>query len=383
MIAIDSYRVSGPAKGLLDFCESARGRVDPTIVVFQRGRSETTEFRKECERRGVPVAVVWEHHRYDISAVLRALRVAWSLRPDLVQSHGYKADFVALAVRSRLGVPWVAFSHGRTDEGPKMRLYQMLDAVTIRRADRIVAVSEARRVALQARGCASERLVTIHNGVEMPGVKPVDVGEVRRELGLREDRPTIAVVGRLSPEKGQRDFVDAMALIASIVPPVQALIVGDGPEEGRLRAQVAALGLRAAIRFTGYRPEMDRIYAAIDLLVLPSLSEGLPNVVLEAMAHGQPVVATRVGGVPEVIEDGTSGVLVEPGAARALAGAVVTLLRNPGLRAAMGRAARERVERSFSVGARAKRILAMYGEVLQRRGLATKHGTAAASEARI
>jgi glycosyltransferase involved in cell wall biosynthesis len=368
MIALDSYRVSGPAKVLLDFCESARGQVDPVIVVFQRGRPETTDFRRECHRRGVRVAVLREHHRYDISALTRVLRVARSLRPELIQTHGYKADFVGLAVRSCLGIPWVAFSHGRTDEGPKVRLYDALDEFIIRWADRIVAVSEARRVALQARGCWPTRIVTIHNAIEMPPAAGVDAASVRREFGLDESRPVVAVVGRLSPEKGHSYFVDAMAEVARALPGAQALIVGDGQEEGRLRAKVAALELGAVIRFAGYRRDMNRIYSAIDLLVLPSLSEGLPNVVLEAMAHGRPVVGTRVGGVPEAIEDGVSGFLVPPADAHALAQATVTLLRDAARRGSMGAAGRERVEHSFSVRARAERILSVYNEVHQRRG---------------
>jgi glycosyltransferase involved in cell wall biosynthesis len=178
----------------------------------------------------------------------------------------------------------------------------------------------------------------------------------------------VAVVGRLSPEKGHSYFVEAMAQVARAIPGAQGLIVGDGQEEERLRAKVATMELGPAICFAGYRRDMDRIYSAIDLLVLPSLSEGLPNVALEAMAHGCPVVGTRVGGVPEAVEDGVSGLLVAPADGHALAQATVTLLRNPARRASMGAAARERVERSFSVRARAARILSVYSDVLQRCG---------------
>src|SRR5439155_21538076 len=162
----------------------------------------------------------------------------------------------------------------------------------------------------------------------------------------------------------------AMAESVRSMPRVRGLIVGDGQEETRLRAKVTALQLEEVIRFAGYRQDMDRIYPAIDLLVLPSLSEALPNVVLEAMAHGRPVVATRVGGVPEIVEDGVSGVFVASGDAPALARAIVTILRAPGLHASMARAARERVERTFSVRARAERILSMYNELLRSRGAA-------------
>lgn len=365
MIAIDSYRVSGPAKGVLDFCEAARGHVDPIVVLFQRGRGVPTDVQEECRRRGVPVEVVPERRRYDLSLLSRTLNLARSLRPALVQTHGYKADVVGLAVRERLGVPWVAFSHGPTYEGLKMRAYLAVDALIIRRADRVVAVSAARRAQLERTGCTPGRVVTIHNAVEMPGGAPADAASVRRELGLPMDQPVVAVVGRLSPEKGQVYFVEAMAEIVRSVPGARGLIVGDGPDEGRLRARVAALGLQGVIHFTGYRRDMPRIYPAIDLLVLPSRSEGLPNAVLEAMSHGRPVIATRVGGLPEVIEDGVTGVLVPPGDPHALSQAVVTLLHAPARQTSMGLSARVRAERDFCVRSRAERILSMYREVLQ------------------
>jgi len=364
MIVIDARRVSGPAKGVLDFCESARGRVDPVVVAFQRG-AEGTEFQHECRRRSIRVEVVRERYRYDVSLVSRTLRLARVLRPHLVQTHGYKADLLGFAIRRSLGIPWVAFNHGPTDEGTRMRLYLALDSVLLRRADQVVAVSEARRTAMVRTGCPPARLVTIHNAVEIPQMGQVGVSQVRHELGLPSDGPVLAVVGRLSPEKGQGYFVDAMAEVSRAVPGVRGLIVGEGPEEGRLRGRVAALGMQNVIHFLGYRRDMDRIYPGIDVLVLPSLSEGLPNVVLEAMAHGRPVIGTRVGGVPEVVDDGVTGLVVAPQDASALARAMLTLLRDPARCAAMGRAARERINRNFSPGARAERILTLYEDMLQ------------------
>src|SRR2546428_10319797 len=151
-----------------------------------------------------------------------------------------------------------------------------------------------------------------------------------------------------------------MVEVARALPGVHALVLGEGQDEARLRAQAAARGVEGAIRFAGYRRDLDRLYPAIDLLVLPSLSEGLPNVVLEAMAHARAVVATRVGGVPEVVDDGVSGVLVPPANADALAHAMVGVLRDAPRRAAMGEIARARIERGFSVRARPQRLPAVY-----------------------
>jgi glycosyltransferase involved in cell wall biosynthesis len=370
MMLIDTYRVGGPAKGLLDFCDATRGDLDPLIVVFQRGGQQATEFREACASRGVQVEVLWEQYRFDPSLLAQAQRVAGLFRPELVQTHGYKADIVGLHLRWRLGVPWIAFSHGWTDEGLAIRLYRILNQVIIRRADRIVAVSEARKAALEIEGCPSSRLVTIHNAVEMPHKDFVDTGEIFRQLGLHENRLVVAVVGRLSPEKGQRYFVEAMAEVVRTVPAVLGLVIGDGQEEQRLRAKVQELSLDDTIHFIGYRRDMHRIYSAIELLVLPSLSEGLPNVVLEAMSHGRPVIGTRVGGVPEAVEEGVCGLLVPPGDVAALTQAIVRLLLDPETRQRMGKAARMRAKHSFSVSARAERILALYDEILSTRHVA-------------
>src|SRR5262249_3077047 len=217
-----------------------------------------------------------------------------------------------------------------------------------------------------AAGCPPERIATVHNAIEVPAAGPVDAGAVRRDLRLHADGPVAAVVGRLSPEKGHDYFVKAMIEVARGVPGLQGLIVGDGPEEQRLRAKVRAMGLGALIRFTGYRRDVDRIYPAIDVLVVPSLSEGLPMVVLEAMAYGRPVVGTRVGGIPEAVEDGVTGLVVPPADAGTLAGAVRTLLLDPVLCQAMGKAGQARVERRFSVRARAARVLSLYEDIVRR-----------------
>lgn len=368
MIAIDSYRVSGPAKGVLDLCDSARGYVDPVVLVFERGPRKGSEFQSECRYRGIHLEVVRERRRYDLTLPSRIVQMARALRPDLVQTHGYKPDVLGLIVARRLGIPWVAFSHGPTDEGRRMRLYLALDHVLLRRADRVVAVSRARKAALEACGFRPNQVVTIPNAVDLRRHVAADAGAARNEFGFHPDQPVVGVVGRLSPEKGHTYFVEAMAEIVRSLPRAVGLIVGDGPQEGRLRAQTAALGLENVVRFAGYRRDMDRIYSAIDALVLPSIQEGLPNVVLEAMASGRPVVASRVGGVPEVVDDGATGSLVPPGDSHALAQAIVSLLEDPARREAMGAAARQRIEHAFSARSRAERILSLYRAVLHERG---------------
>lgn len=364
LIVIDAFRVTGPAKGILQLCDASRGRFTPRLAVIERGCRGASPLRQACEVRGLDAVVLVERRRFDPSPLHRAWRLARAWRADVVQTHGYKPTVVGRVLRRALGVPWIAFSHGRTAENATVRLYHCLDERLMRSADRVVVVSDAMRRGLSARGFADERLVTVPNAVALP---LRDDGSARRAarraLDLPERTPVLAAVGRLSAEKGQRVLVDAMIEVAHAAPDALLLLVGDGPDDAALRARAAAVPGHP-IRFLGYRADVTPVYDAADAIVLPSLSEGLPNVALEAMAHGRPVIASAVGGVPEVVDDGATGLLVPPGEPGPLARALIALLRDDGLRAALGAAGRARVETRFSVAARAARILSLYDDLV-------------------
>jgi glycosyltransferase involved in cell wall biosynthesis len=346
---------------VLDFVTCAARAVDFRVAAFQRGAPAPTEFGDACDARGIALDMLWERRRFDARVLARAARVAREFAPDIVQTHGYKADCVGLYLRRHGGARWVAFSHGWTHEGPAMRLYRALDErVLVPRADRVVAVSDDRRRALVAAGCRPERVVTVRNAVAPPAVRRAGGGDIRHELGVPADHALVAVIGRLSPEKGQRAFVGAMAAVARGRRAVTGLIVGDGPDEAALRAAVAREGLSNRIRFTGHRRDLDRIYPELSAVVIPSLSEGLPNVLLESMAHGCPVVTTDVGGVTEVVQDGLSAVVVPAGDVEGLAGGLTRVLVDAGFAAGLAARARERVAAAFSVESRARQILAVY-----------------------
>jgi glycosyltransferase involved in cell wall biosynthesis len=362
-MAIDAARVTGPAKGILQLCAAAAGRFVPRLVLFGRAQARSTELRDACAAQGLDVAVLAERHRFDPALAIELARLARRWHADVLQTHGYKASVLAWLLRRPLGIPWLAFSHGPTTEDLKTRLYHRLDGRVLGAADRVVAVSGTMRQALAARGIRSERLVTVPNAVDLPPA-PDDaaVAAARRMLGVDADRPVAVAVGRLSPEKGHAVLLDAMSAVLAAVPRALVLLVGDGPEDERLRASARPLG--DAVRFLGYRRDVAGVYAAADALVLPSLSEGLPNAALEAMAYGRPVVASAVGGVPEVVLDGVTGRLVPAGDPAALARALAGVLSDRDARASWGTAGRDRIARHFSPQARGERLLRLYAELL-------------------
>jgi glycosyltransferase involved in cell wall biosynthesis len=205
---------------------------------------------------------------------------------------------------------------------------------------------------------------TLYHGLDMARMEErVDVEGVRRELGISEDAPLVGTVGNFTPKKAHRDLIEAVSAIRRSLPEVRLVLVGHGPLEGDLRSRVRDLGLESSVTFAGYRTDATRLAAALDVFVLPSRFEGLSIAMLEAMALGRAVVATRVGGSPEVVEDGESGILVEAGDPGALAEAIGSLLRDPSRRARMGEAARRRAGR-FDIGAAAARMEEVYEGLL-------------------
>jgi glycosyltransferase involved in cell wall biosynthesis len=229
--------------------------------------------------------------------------------------------------------------------GRGQRAQVLLDNATARLCSAIVAVSEATRASLVRQGYPAERVVTIHNGIEPAApVEPVRLA----------DGSIVLEVARLADVKGQRMLIRALERVDAT-----AVLVGrDLEQDGRYEAELRKLGGRVV--FAGYRDDVPALLAGCDVFCLPSTMEGLPLVVLEAMAQGKPVVATAVGGTPEAVVHGETGLLVPAGDADALADALDALLRDPERARRMGEAGRTRVEREFSLAASSERVLALY-----------------------
>jgi glycosyltransferase involved in cell wall biosynthesis len=298
-----------------------------------------------------------QSRRYDLIEGVRLLRRLVSRhRPDVVCATGYKADVLAAWLDA---TPSVATLRGWTAQDAKVRLFEWLDRRTLRRHDSVIVVSNALRDAAIRAGVAPRRVFWVPNAIDPAQLPSPRLREdLCREIGADPGRPLLGAVGRLSPEKGQRVLVDAFSHVRRRVPGARLVVVGDGPEEASLRRQVETLGLGRDVTFMGLRRDGQQIIAALDALALPSFSEGMPNVLLEAFAYGTPVVATRVGGVPDMVSDGDSGWLVPAGDAHALAAALVEALADPS--EARRRAARSRsiLAERFTVETQARAWLA-------------------------
>lgn len=220
------------------------------------------------------------------------------LAPQLVHTHGYRADLQAGAVAHRLGVPTLSTVHGFTGGDWKNRVYERLQRRALRRADAVIAVSRPLLERLREEGISSERLHLVTNAWG-GRTAALPRGEARRRLGLASDPFVVGWVGRLSFEKGADVLIEALARLRD--PPIVACVVGEGPEQATLAERAVALGVGERVHWAGAVPDAGRLFAAFDVFALSSRTEGTPMALFEAMDAGVPVVATAVGGVPDVI----------------------------------------------------------------------------------
>lgn len=303
---------------------------------------------------------------FSIPLVFRLYRLIRMVRPDLVHTHASLAGRLAARLSGVRALVYTKHGLASSEEAfvqvrGRRRLANALASRLL--SDRIIAISRAVERELAAQGADPRRITVVYNGVDLDGPA---TGVSVRPAGIPEGDPLVGMVGRLSPEKGYRYFLEAAALVRPRKPGARFVIVGGGPERGEIADKVRELGLDGVLLMTGFRADVGEIMGALDVLVLASTAEGLGLVILEAMAAGKPVVATRVGGIPEAVEDGVTGLLVPPGDPGAMAGAILALAADRARAAEMGRAGRKRVEEKFSGRAMAEETARIYREVLGR-----------------
>jgi sugar transferase (PEP-CTERM/EpsH1 system associated) len=327
---------------------------------------------KALVQTSVPIFELSRRAGTDLRFVGDLYRLFKQERPDVVHTHAWGTLLEGLIAARAAGVPIVVHGeHGTL----QLRGYQRrLQRVAWSAADRVLSVSSklAERMSA-ATGFAAARITTIRNGVHVARFQPLDRREARRALGIPE-RLTVGTVGRLVAVKDQATLVDAVAELRRTGLAATLLIAGDGPERAALDARARAAGVD--LRLLGYRADVEQVMGAMDVFVLSSVSEGLSNTILEAMATARPVVATRVGGAEEMIEDGVTGVLVPPSNAVAMAAALERVLGAADAGAAMGAAARRRVEAEFTLPGMMSRYEQLYAEVAAAKGLPTGSATA-------
>jgi glycosyltransferase involved in cell wall biosynthesis len=361
----------GPERQMLGLAGALAGECRSVFLSFAEG-GRCRAFLDEARAEGFEAAAL-EHDTPHLRAATSEL--AGRLRhigADLLLCNGYKAGLLGRIAARREGVPVVAVSRGWTAESWKVRLYEALDRINLRWMDRVVCVSEGQAAKVRRAGVPDERVVVIRNAIRADRFEAPDPAYRDRLLALFPDPPrhVIGAAGRLSPEKGFAVLAEAARRVLREDPGAGIVLFGDGPLHEALARQVEAAGLAGRFVLAGFRADLDRYIPWLDVMVLPSYTEGLPNVVLEACAAGVPVVATAVGGTPEVIEDGENGYLAPPGDARTLAGCILAVLDSDDLGRGMGESGRRRVLEEFTFEAQARQYRQLFADLVGRRAVA-------------
>jgi glycosyltransferase involved in cell wall biosynthesis len=360
---IDVYDVAGSGRQLVALAGALSDQdVEMLIVMFHRQGRPFPPFAEYATRAGVRLEVIPERGAFDLGLLsrVRGLLATWGA--DVVETHSYKTTVLMYLLRrfGRVRIPWAAFFHGATAENLKVRFYTWLDNRLLGSADRVIVMSKRH---VQEFAHLGARVRVLHNAVvPLPSstasapALPAAVGEARAR-----GEPILGVVGRLSPEKGVDVFLHAFADLARRGVRCSAVIAGDGPEREALHALAARLGIAPQVHFLGLVTDVQSLYGELDLLVIPSRSEGLPNVLLEALRADLPAVSTRVGAVPEVLDGTRAGLLVEPNDPAGLAAGIeagLHLKQDPA-----SRTSRAEVAKRFSLEHRALEHARLYDEI--------------------
>lgn len=370
----------GPERQMLGLALTLPKDIHSLFLSFpERGLCQP--FLDELRRHGFTAEALANNTPHFFAVQRELCERLTQLRADLLCCHGYKADLLGRPATRKLGIPVVSISRGWTAATWKVRLYEAVDRLSLRWMDRVVCVSEGQAQKVRRAGVAEPLIRVIRNAIFTDRFgDPDEPGRAFLQAFFPKPRKyIIGAAGRLSPEKGYGDLIDAAAEGVKNHPGAGFLLFGDGPLHGALARQILKLNLTDNFVLAGFRPDLDRWLPNFDAFVLPSYTEGLPNVVLEAFAARVPVVATAVGGTPEVIDDGQNGYLVPAADSHSLAERITRLLDDDRLRQTMGMSGYYRVRDHFTFEAQARQYAQLYHEMLDVRTLAVEATSASTS----
>lgn len=363
----DTDRICGPGKTILETANRIdRLKYEIGVGVFVRSMTEENDYITALRSAGVRAEPILMTGLFDRSVIGRISDLIRRDNYRIVHTHEYKGDLIAWGVSRNVNVHVLSTCHGWIKNNFKAKVFAYLQKKALRKFRKVIAVSPLIRTELIESGLKKEQVDVIFNAIvsEDYSRKDVDGGFVREHFGLAENAVIIGCIGRLSPEKGQRDLLRAAPEVLKAHENVYVLFVGDGPDLGHLRQMTADLGISDKVLFMGHTRGIKAVYRDLDGLVLPSHTEGFPNVILEALCMEVPVIATNVGGVPDIIINKETGRLVEPGCIGEFVNALDWMLsrRNDALQSALR--GRRRVLDLYEFENRCRKLEAIYDVVL-------------------
>lgn len=359
----------GPEKTILNSPRFLPELGYQSICAYLRpaGDAEFNSIRRRAEAWSAPLLEVNDAGATDLQVFRDCLRICRENRVAVWHGHDYKSNLVGLWVCRYWPMKLVTTVHGWVRHTWRTPLYYAIDRLCLPRYDRVICVSDDLHSACLKAGVRAARCVLIENAIDtLEFRRRYSVAKAKERLGFDPQRQLVGAVGRLSPEKGFDVLIEAAKELLNSGRPVDVVIVGEGDDRSRLESLIVRRGLQDHVRLLGYRADTIERFQAFDVLALSSYREGLPNVILEAMALGTPVVATAIAGVPKVITSGDNGLLVPPGDSRALAEGLRQVLDSDDLHRRLATAGRATIEQRFSFQYRMEKVARVYDEVLMR-----------------
>ncbi len=366
---IDSAGMYGAEKVVITLLDELKDTDFPGILGCIREREdETPHIATEAITHNIPVRYFTMKRGFNLSGIMNISKYVRDNKITVVHSHGYKPN-IFLHIVSSKRLKKISTVHGWSKETAhlKTRLYEYLDALALKRMNCIIAVSKAVEKDLIKRGLQKEKIEIIYNGINVNHARNashLNTSQLLKEYEIPPGTFVIGTLGRLAIVKGHSYLIQAIPSILKEIPGCMLLIAGSGPLYSNLNNLIKALGLENNIKLIGYIKELEPFFSSIDLFVLPSLSEGLPISLLEAMRHGKPCVASAAGGITEIITDGAAGLLVPPANVKALAQAITSLYKDEGRMKQLSANGQKLVECNFSAKSMANQYEALYSKIV-------------------
>jgi glycosyltransferase involved in cell wall biosynthesis len=361
----DTHEIGGPGKTILETfraIDTQKFRLHLGVFGSPAGRG-SSPFFTAATAMDVPIHEIDASGPYDLGQIWRLRKLVEDHRIDIVHPHETSSDVITYAMSKTLRVPIVTTAHGWIANSPKQRAMVALDKLVMRGFDRVIAVSDRIRQDLLDAGVPRDRITLLHNAIVVDNYRRTGAGAMASIIGRVVAHPILVSIGRLSPEKGHADLVEALRIVASRGKEISAVLAGDGPSKSDIAERVRAAGLEDRVHLPGYVTSPARLLEDADLMVLPSHTEGLPNAALEALVMSVPVLATAVGGTPEVVIEGETGRLVPPHRPELLADGIIDFLDHRDHWRQLAAHGQRMVQERFDFTARTRKLEQIYEEL--------------------
>jgi glycosyltransferase involved in cell wall biosynthesis len=365
---ISSNGLFGAERVVIELSNSLRliSNCYPTVGVIKNLKNPHTEIAEEAKSNDLPTIIFPCKGKFDVKTIFEIRNFLRRHKIDIIHCHGYKSNFYGL-LASKNTLPTLTTNHNWLTTHWKLKIYCFLDGMWIRHFDRIVAVSEEIKREMAKYNVPEEKIVVIDNGIDVGRFnREIPIENIRRGFGLDKNIKVVGTIGSLKFEKGHIFLLRAAKEVLNFNKEIKFLIIGDGALRKDLENEAKNLRIERNVIFAGHRNDIPEMLSIMDIFVLPSVKEGLPMVILEAMASKKPVIAARVGGIPKVINNEEDGILVEPEDVMALKHSILDLMNSDNKMLRLAYEGYEKVKRIFSSDAMCRKYYDLYRELMIR-----------------